>query len=76
MGALAKLIETKTAPSGRAYSCKIATLCEDDDDRASVAALMTTEGLSSRAIARTLDVSEGTVFKHRSKRCQCYKRGN
>lgn len=75
MGRVAETIKTKQATSGRVYTCKIALICADDDDRESVAALMTTDGLSSRSIARTLGVSEGSVFKHRSKLCQCYKAG-
>jgi len=73
MGKLAKSLPSDIA-SGRSYNCKIATLCEDDEDRKAVAALMSNPDLSVRAIARTLSVHEGTVFKHRSKQCQCYKR--
>jgi transposase-like protein len=73
---MGRLAETIAKPvSGRQYSCKINTLCADDDDRAAVAALMSDNTLSVRAIARTLNVSEGTAFKHRSKECQCYKGG-
>jgi len=75
MGKLAESIATSEKKSGRTYSCRIATICEDDDDRSQVAALMSNRELSVRAIARTLNVSEGTAFKHRSKACQCYKGG-
>lgn len=71
---MGRLAETITKPaSGRQYSCKIETLCADDADRKAVAALMSDPDLSVRSIARTLGVSEGTAFKHRSKACQCFK---
>lgn len=73
MGQLAKSIQAR--PSGRVYTCKIDTLCEDDADRKAVAALMSNPDMSCRAIARELNVSEGTAYKHRSKDCQCFKQG-
>lgn len=72
MGRLAETISSDVR-SGRTYTCKVATVCEDDADRAAVADLMANPNLSIRAIGRELGVSEGVVFKHRSKECVCFR---
>lgn len=72
MGRLAETINASPR-SGRKYTCKVAILCEDDADRAAVAALMSNPELSVRAIADELGVSEGTAYKHRSKACVCFR---
>jgi len=72
MGALA---QTRPVPSGRAYPCKINTLCEDDEDRAKVAEIMADKARSTRSLARQLSVSENTAAKHRYGACSCARRG-
>ena len=70
MGQLAQDAPTR---SGRTYSCKIASLIEDDEDRAAVDERMalTREQMSDRRIAMWLGVAEGTVTKHRFGACAC-----
>ena len=73
MGNLASTAPTR---SGRIYSCKIETLLRnaDDEDRAAVADRMAaTEDFSSRSLAAWLGVSEGTVTKHRTQDCACFR---
>jgi len=72
MGALA---QAKPVPSGRVYPCKVATLCEDDEDRAKVAEWMADKSRSTRSIALQIGVNEGTAGKHRYGACSCARRG-
>ena len=72
MGVLA---QTAPVPSGRAYPCKINTLCEDDEDRAKVAEWMADKSRSTRSVAIQIGVSEGTAAKHRYGACSCARRG-
>ena len=75
MGALAKKIESNPSPSGRRYTCRIDTICEDDDDRKAVADILANRDMSINAKANTLGVHATVVVKHQAKHCACFKAG-
>lgn len=76
MGSLAA-----TAPgassSGRTYTCRIAEIraAGDDEDREAIDSRMDAPRAvhSDRALAAWLGVADGTVTKHRQRRCVCYR---
>lgn len=69
------LAETNPRPTGRTYTCKVATVIAQDPDvagaMANVAAQFADEENSDRALADWLKVSENVVTKHRNNACAC-----
>lgn len=75
MGRLAQHVQATTVTSGRQYTCKVDTICQDDEDRAAVRDLLADKSLSVRSKAQALGVHPEVLTKHLRKACQCYKRG-
>lgn len=73
MGTLAKKVQSNPSYSGRTYTCRVVTMCEDDEDRKVVASVLADREMTMRAKARTLGVHPDTIVKHQEKRCACYR---